>query len=189
LIPRGSVQDEFVERRWVEVGPQGEKVETRSYREQFEERVRELVHTHSVVARIRDCPEEVTEAELVELEERLNQPEFYFNEANLREAYRQPLVSFFDFVRAALGLFQLPTREERVSRAFDAWLIQKNFTPEQARLLRMLKNQVLAGREVTVATFNQPPFTQFGGLPAAVRVFGEEDLQRTLEELKVGVLV
>lgn len=92
-----------------------------------------------------------------------------------------------DFIRAALGLFRFPTREERIQRAFDAWLIQENFNPDQTRLLRMLKNQVLAGREVTPAVFNQPPFTNLGGLPSVVRTFGEDCLTRVLDALKTAV--
>lgn len=188
VIPRGSVADEFVERRFIEVGPQGERIEAERYQQEFARRIQQLVDSDAVVRKIRDNPEAVTEQELRELEDTLNQPEFYFNERNLQDAYQQPLISFVDFIRAALGLFRFPTREERVERAFEAWLIQENFTPEQTRILRMLKNQVLAGRnEVTPAVFNQPPFTQLGGLASILRSFGEDQLKRVLDTLRIAV--
>jgi hypothetical protein len=48
----------------------------------------------------------------------------------------------------------------------------------------------LANKEkVDISIFNQPLFTQFGGLPAILKIFGEKEIQKTLQELNKEVFV
>jgi len=66
----------------------------------------------------------VTENEWEELAQKLDAPEFWFEESSLRKAFDQPTGSLNDFIRAALGLYQFPSREQRVERAFTAWVAE-----------------------------------------------------------------
>jgi len=45
-----------------------------------------------------------------------------FDETRLRKAFDKPSGSLNDFIQAALGLCQFSSREQRVERAFTAWV-------------------------------------------------------------------
>ena len=185
-IPLGQAPDEWVERKYIEFGPEGEKVDAREYKDRFAEEVKKLSDVNDIVIKLKQ-QKDVTDDEVKELGELLNHPEYFFNENNLRLAYDQPTGNLVEFVKSALGLHKFPSKEERVSRAFDAWIIQRNFAPEQVRILRMLKNQFLAGSKADISDFNRPPISQYGGLQYAVKTFGEDGLKQVVEDLQQGV--
>lgn len=187
IVPIGSVEDNFIERKWIEVGPEGMRVDIRDYQDDWNREVAARAAKDAVLAKIQDG-EIPTDEELDQLAAALGGPEQFFNEPNLREAFGQPDASLLDFIRAALGQYQFPSREQRVDRCFEAWLIQHNFDPEQARVWRMLKNQMLASytsARLDLSIFNQlPPLRGWGGLRKATKIFGEQSLQQLLDELK-----
>jgi len=185
-IPKGQAPDKWIERRFIEFGPEGEKVDAREYQDKFAKEIEGLANSNEIVAKVKQG-KEITDEELQELARLLNHPEYFFNEANLRDAYDQPTANLLDFIKSALGVHKFPTKEERVSKAFDAWIIQKNFSPEQARILRMLKNQYLAGSKADISDFNRPPISQYGGLQYAIKVFGEKGLKQVVDDLQQGV--
>lgn len=192
IVPVGSVEDKIVERKWIEVGPDGMRVDIRNYQDEWNREVAERTAKNVVLAKIKDG-QVPTEEELDQLAAALGGPENFFNEANLREAFNQPDASLLDFIRAALGQYQFPSREQRVDQRFEAWLIQHNFDPEQARVWRMLKNQMLAqaysSANLDLSVFNQlPPLKGWGGLRRATKLFGEKQLEQLLDELKEDVL-
>jgi type I restriction enzyme R subunit len=192
VVPVGSVQDAFVERKWIEVGPEGMRIDLRDYRDEWSEKIAARATTDAVLAKIK-AGHTPTDEEIDQLAAALGGPEEFFNEENLREAFGQPDASLFDFIRAALGQYQFPSRERRVDQRFEAWLIQHNFEPEQARLWRMLKNQVLtstyAPAQLDLSVFNSlAPLRGWGGLRRATQLFGETSLAQLLQELKDDVL-
>ena len=96
--------------------------------------------------------------------------------------------------KTVLGIQELPTEEqlydERISELFEAWLIDKQFQPEQTKILRLVKSQYIARRApIEVSIFNEPIFQQQGGLNQILRIFGEDALQSTLKELNQTVFV
>lgn len=189
-IPEGSPEDtdKVIERAVIEVGPEGERVDVRDYKQEWEEDIkRKIEEADPLILKVKN-DETLTEKEIAELAQKLNSPEFYFNETNLREAYDQPDGGLSDFIKAALGKYQFPTKDERVSSAFDAWVVQNNFEPDQVSLLRMIKNQYVAGAQVDVTIFNKPPFSQQGGLDRALKIFGTEKLKETLGQLNSQIL-
>ncbi|MDZ7587569.1 MAG: type I restriction-modification enzyme R subunit C-terminal domain-containing protein, partial [Patescibacteria group bacterium] len=77
---------------------------------------------------------------------------------------------------------------ERINELFESWLVDKNFTAEQAKILRLIKAQYIARKQLIDATiFEEPIFRQIGGLNRALQIFGEETLQGTLQELNQQV--
>lgn len=75
-----------------------------------------------------------------------------------------------------------------VARArLEAWLTRaesegRTYTPDQRAWLTMMAEHVAANVEIDVEDFDDPPFTQRGGLAGAHRVFGAE-LARVLTEI------
>lgn len=184
VIPQGSLEDEIRRREMIFVGPEGLAIDRKSYRDKWAERVVELRRSDRAIQKI-FSGENLTEAEWEDLARRLNSPEFYFDEDKLRRAFEQPTGSLFDFIRAALGVFQFPTREERIERAFNTWLTQHSETlsPEKAQMLRLLKSRVLAGETVEMKIFSQPPFSLWGGRVRMEQLFGRRELARIVEEI------
>lgn len=192
LIAEGSLEDTFRKRQLIVVGPEGLEIDRQRYQDQWVRRIEELRDTHPVVRRV-VAGEEVSEAEWEELARTLHAPEFWFDEASLRQAFDQPTGSLNDFIRAALGLYQFPTREERVQRAFATWVAEhsSSINPDQARMLHLLRNVVLASireseyTQLNPALFTRAPFSLLGGRTRMETLFGgRERLDAILEELK-----
>lgn len=188
LIKEGSLEDEFRKRELVIVGPEGLEIDRNTYREEWRNKILELYRGDPAVQKI-FAGEELSEEEWEALAQRLNSPEYFFDEKSLRKAFQQPTGSLSDFVRAALGQYHFPTREERIERAFNAWVAQRsqNLRPEQARMLRLLKQRVLAGDKIEMRLFSQPPFSLWGGRARMEQLFGKEDLLKIVEEFNLLV--
>ncbi|MEI6340177.1 MAG: type I restriction-modification enzyme R subunit C-terminal domain-containing protein, partial [Verrucomicrobiota bacterium] len=110
-------------------------------------------------------------------------PRHYFNEDNLRRAYRRPGGSLIDFVKAALGTTKLKTREEETTENFQAWLITKNLNPEQASYLALLKNRGVARGRIDMGDLFQPPLSILGAAGLGIELFGESGLRSVIEEM------
>lgn len=184
FIPQGSLDDSIRLRELIAVGPEGLAIDRQTYQDKWAERIRELQQSDPIIQRV-FAGEDVDEDEWEDLSRRLNSPEFYFDEANLRRAFDQPTGSLSDFIRMALGLIRLPTRDERITRAFDTWVAEHSsmLNPERAQMLRLLKNLVLQGEKIEMRLFSQPPFSLWGGRVRMEQLFGQQGLLEIVEEL------
>ena len=129
----------------------------------------------------------LTEDEEKALAERLNRPEMYFNEENLRRAYRQPGGNFLDFIRAALGKLKIKSREDELTENFQAWLVAKSLTPQQAQYLSLLKNRGIARGKIDVEDLFQPPLSILNAAELGVELFGEKGLKEIIEDMNESV--
>ena len=185
--------DLIIKREYVEIGPGGEKVDIDDYQARWQREIQSLAEIDPIIKKIKEG-QELTNEEIQKLAEKLNSPEFYFNEANLKVAYHYPEGMLSEFVKSALKTYELPTEEKmqenKIDDLFESWLIEKKFGGQQSKILRMLKSQYLANKEkIDVSIFNQPLFNQFGGLSAIIRIFGEKEIQNNLQELNNKVFV
>jgi type I restriction enzyme R subunit len=189
-IAEGLLEDTIRRRELIQIGPEGMAIDRRAYLDRWREKVVELQNSDPVVRKIL-AGESVTADEWEDLARRLNAPAWFFDEGALRRAFDQPSGSLSDFIRAALGLHQFSTREQRVERAFGAWVAEhsSSINPDQARLLSLLRNVVRAAvsEQQYVALdpgiFTRPPFTFQGGRARAEALFGRDKLAAILQEL------
>jgi type I restriction enzyme R subunit len=184
FIKEGSLHDEIRAREIILVGPEGLAMDRKLYRQRWEEKVIELRKSDPAVEKI-FRGEELADGEWEALARRLNSPEYYFNEESLRRAFEQPTGSLSDFIRVALGLDRFLTREERIGKAFNTWVVEhsSSINPAQAQMLRLLKARVMTGEEITLRLFSQPPFSLWGGLTRMEQLFGKEQLLQMVDEL------
>jgi type I restriction enzyme R subunit len=106
----------------------------------------------------------------------------------LREAHDQPIGSLMDFIRAALGMYRFPTREERIERNFQAWVASRSLNPDQAKMLRLLRNRFLAGEQIDIGIFNEDStFKAVGGRRKIEQLFGADSLRTIVDELNASV--
>lgn len=187
LIELG-LEDEWLDAvHYIEVGPDGERVDKRDYVTDWERTVRAGVESDPIIAKVR-AGEPLSEQEEATLAQRLNQPERYFNEENLRRAYRNPGGNLVDFIRAALGMLKIKSRQERVEENFRAWLVAKNLTPEQAQYLALLKNRGLVKGKVSLDDLFAPPLSILNAANIGIELFGEQGLRAVMDEINQSVL-
>lgn len=192
VITEGSLEDSIRKRQMILVGPDGLEIDRQRYQDRWRDKVVELQQSDPVVRRIL-AGQEVSAEEWDDLARRLNSPEYFFEESALRKAFDTPSGSLNDFIRAALGLHQFPSREQRVERAFAAWVAEHSdsINPDQARMLHLLRNVVLASVadtstyvRISSDVFTRAPFTFLGGRTKMESIFGgRERLGAILDEL------
>lgn len=188
LIELG-LEDEWLDAvHYIEVGPDGERVDKRDYVTDWETTVQQEAEADPIIAKVK-AGDALTEDEEAQLAQRLNQPQRYFNEDNLRRAYRNPGGNLVDFIRAALGMLKIKSREERVEDNFRAWLIAKNLTPEQAQYLALLKNRGLVKGKVSLDDLFAPPLSILNAANIGIELFGEQGLRNVMDEINQSVLV
>jgi type I restriction enzyme, R subunit len=182
-----GLEDEWLEAvAYVEVGPDGERVDKRDYIAQWQEVIREQSDGDVILSKVRSS-QPLSAGEEEDLAKRLNQPTHYFNEENLRRAYRNPGGTLIDFVRAALGMVQVKSREERLEENFRAWLVSRSLTPEQAQYLALLKNRGIARGTLEIGDLFQPPLSILNAAGVGVELFGEDGLRSVVKDMNEGV--
>jgi type I restriction enzyme R subunit len=182
-----GLQDEWLFAvHYVEVGPEGERVDKRDYVTNWEKTIRDAAKDDEIIRKIRDEQALTADEEQV-LVDRLNRPEMYFNEDNLRRAYRQPGGSLVDFIKAALGRLQIKGREEELTENFQAWLVSKSLTPDQAQYLSLIKNRGIASGKINLEDLFNPPLSILNAAGLGVELFGEKGLKEIINDMNAAV--
>jgi len=182
-----GLEDEWLEAvAYVEIGPEGERVDKREYVTQWEQSIKDQAAEDLLIRKVREG-QPLTETEEAELACRLNKPELYFNEDNLRRAYRDPGGTLVDFIRAALGMLRIKSREERLEENFRAWLVSKSLTPEQAQYLSLLKNRGIAKGRIELEDLFAPPLSILNAGGLGIELFGEQGLKNVVADLNLSV--
>ena len=182
LIELG-IQDDWLEAlAYVEVGPEGERVDKKQYVSNWEDAIKAAAKDDPLIQKIKDgIP--LTELEEHNLANELNKPENYFNEDNLRLAYRRAAGNIVEFIRHALGLEKLKSKEDEIGENFHAWLVTKNVSPEQAQYLDLIKNRGVAKGEVRLEDLFEPPLSILNAADVGIELFGEEGLQTIIADM------
>jgi type I restriction enzyme R subunit len=182
-----GLEDQWLYRAsYVEIGPEGERVDKRQYLSEWERAIQSATSGDPLLQKVKSG-QPLTDAELAALAQKLNQPAHYFAEENLRRAYGQRDGGLVDFIRAALGLVKAKPREEQLEENFRAWLVTKSLTPQQAGYLHLLKNRGLARGQIEVADLFRPPLSALNAAALGVEYFGEAGLKSIIQDLNESV--
>jgi len=173
---------------YIEVGPEGERVDKRDYVNRWEATIRTEAQVDPIMQKVRN-DELLTEDEADVLTRQLNSHEMYFNEDNLRKAYRDRDLTkgIVDFIKVALGKIGIKTREQVLEENFRAWLTAHELTREKANYLMRLKNQAIAKGRLEVQDLFQPPLATLNAADDGVQLFGVQGLRDVFEELNESV--
>lgn len=192
LIELGLDDEWLYSVRYVEVGPQGERVDKKEYVTNWEVTIQKqfkndpLIEKIKIQSTITDEEREkysLTPDEEEKLAEKLNSPEMYFNEDNLRRAYQQPGGNLIDFIKYALGTEKQKTHEESITENFYAWLVTKSLAPEQAQYLSMLKNRGIVKGKIEMEELFKPPLSILNAAGLGIELFGEDGLKEVIKEM------
>ena len=199
LIELGLADEWLYAVNYVEVGPEGEQIDKRAYISNWEETIKKQAKDDPILEKIRRQAEvadeqerkafELSEEEEQRLASRLNQPKLYFNENNLRQAYKKPSGTLVDFIQHALGSLKLKSREEELTENFYAWLVSKSFNPEQAQYLSLIKNRGIVRGKVEVEDLFKPPLSILNAAGLGIELFGEAGLKEVINEMNENVFV
>jgi type I restriction enzyme R subunit len=152
----------------------------------WEQAIRAAAKDDAALRKVRDGVQ-LSEEEEHTLADKLNCPKHYFNEENLRRAYRNPGGTLVDFIKHALGTAKVKSREEVVTEDFHAWLVSKHLTPDQAQYLTLLKNRGIVRGKVDVDDLFKPPLSILNAAALGVELFGEKGLQEIVTEMNEAV--
>ena len=188
LIELGKDDRWFEGLAYVEVGPGGadHRYTKDEYVSTWEKRIRNAADDDDTLKKIK-AGDELSEEEEEELARKLNSPEYFFNEDNLRRAYDNQAHGLVDFVKAALGMIKPKSREERLTDSFCAWLVTRDLTPAQADYLALLKNRGIAQGKVDMDDLFRPPLSILNAADVGVELFGESELKRIVNEMNEEV--
>ena len=182
LIELG-VHDDWLEAvGYVEIGPDGERIDKKEYVTHWKKTIQELVADDPIIEKIKE-DQPLTDQEEQVLIAKLNEPKMYFNEENLRRAYKNPVGNLIDFVREALGRLRIKSRDEKLEELFRAWLVSRSLVPEQAEYLSLLKNRGIATGKVTLDDLFTPPLSILNAAGIGVELFGEQGLREIIEDI------
>lgn len=186
LIELG-LQDEWLHAvTYVEVGPYGERVDKKDYISNWEKSVNESSKDDNLIKKVKQG-RDLTQEEEQALADKLNSPEMYFNEDNLRRAYRKPGGNLIDFIKAALGTLKVKSTEDEIVENFQAWLVTKSFSPQQAQYLSLLKNRGIANGKIAIDDLFTPPLSILNAAGLGVELFGEKGLKEVIKDMNLSI--
>ena len=156
------------------------------YKAKVEEKIHQLASQHPTIQRLLKG-EKVSIQELLQLEFTLETElagdDLMLTEDNMIKAFGVRIGSLTDFLRYVLQLEHLPNFEELVRRAFDAFILEHNYTADQTRFLRTVQSVFMQKRRLVVDDLYEAPFTNFG-MNAVEKLFSEEEVEEILEMTK-----
>lgn len=143
-----------------------------------ESQIAELTREHPTIQKQKNGQEHNT-CDLAELgltlETELENEGLPLTAENIEKAFRMRVGNLTDLLQHALGLQQLPTHEELVKWAFDAFILEHNYKAYQTRFLRTVQQVFLQPGKIELNDLYEHPFSQFG-VNAVVRLFDITEL-------------
>lgn len=96
-----DIQDSVIERRWIQYG-EGKQMYSDKYREVFVQQLEEYAKSSPAIQKILH-DEELTSADIAQLERMFASSEYHMTVVNLRRAYGRATASFEQLIKVALG--------------------------------------------------------------------------------------
>lgn len=164
---------------FIEVGPEGEKVDRMLYMNKWKDKIKELAKKRPEIieaAKTDNFTDEIMDYLNTEV---LNIPQEYFNESNLSKVYRI-FAGITDFIKEALDIESLPSQDEQLAGLLQSIRVEYDLDLTQIRLLRVLMEQLTqspayAGQfsKGDYQFLDKQPFASYGGTGAYINAFGE----------------
>lgn len=190
IIVADDVQDELEFSGYIFTTEDGRELRPDDYVTSFEEYVNQNQSEIEAIKIILESPEALKRKHLRELNRKLQDEPEGFSEEKLRKAYGQEMTDIIGFIKHALGEDEFPTTEERVEKAFNAWMEDKDFADDEAKWLNLIKRHFVQEKVIKKEDFNYVPFSRHGGWNSAAQAFGgEEQLRDVLHELNEEVIL
>lgn len=174
-----NLKDIVVEKEFVEFGPQHEALSVAKYRELVEKKINELVSSSPILQKLKQR-QEITTDEAEQLAEELYNEHPHITIDLLRKVYNHRKAALVQFIKHILGIEQLETFEETVTKAFDDFIAKHCYlTSQQLQFLDLLKKYVLEKGDVSKRNLIESPFTMLH--PEGIRgIFNQKEIDEIL---------
>jgi type I restriction enzyme R subunit len=174
-----NLKDIVAEKEFVEFGPQHEALSVAKYRELVENKINELVSSSPILQKLKQG-QEITTDEAEQLAEELHNEHPHITIDLLRKVYNHRKAALVQFIKHILGIEQLETFAETVTKAFDDFLSKHSYlTSRQLQFLELLKNFVLEKGTVSKRNLIESPFTMIH--PEGIRgIFNQREIDEIL---------
>jgi type I restriction enzyme, R subunit len=174
-----NFKDIVAEKEFVEFGPQHEALSVAKYRELVEKKINELVSSSPILQKLKQG-QEITTDEAEQLAEELHNEHPHITIDLLRKVYNHRKAALVQFIKHILGIEQLVTFAETVTKAFDDFIAKHSYlTSRQLQFLDLLKNFVLEKGDVSKRNLIESPFTMLH--PEGIRgIFNQKEIDEIL---------
>lgn len=174
-----NLKDIVAEKEFIEFGPQHEALSIAKYRELVEKKINELVSNSPILQKLKQGLE-ITTYETEQLAEELHNEHPHITIDLLRKVYNHRKAALVQFIKHILGIEQLVTFAETVTKAFDDFISKHSYlTSRQLQFLDLLKNFVLEKGDVSKRNLIESPFTMIH--PEGIRgIFNQKEIDEIL---------
>jgi len=187
-------------RDFIEIGPDGDKVDREMYKNEWTSAVKSFVEKHPEVASM--VNDDNKTEDLIELinSELLNRPNNYFNEENLINSYRV-IANIKDFLLSALDKRPLPSRDDQLEQWRDG-MIEKfgktsGATQRRALMVDMIATEVAQDDDLRKSIQQSPsisflqaePFNQGYSVREWLDTFGKDELEDIVSDINSNRLL
>ena len=176
---RFNLKDLVAEKGFVEFGPQHEALSVAKYRELVEKKINDLVLSSPILQKLKQG-KDITPEEAEQLAEELHNEHPHITIDLLRKVYNHRKAALVQFIRHILGIEQLESFAETVTKAFDDFISKHSYlTSRQLQFLDLLKNFVLEKGDVSKRNLIESPFTLLH--PEGIRgIFNQKEIDEIL---------
>lgn len=177
--PKFNLKDIIAGKEFIEFGPQHEALSVAKYRELVEKKINELVSSSPILQKLKQG-QEITTDEAEQLAEELHNEHPHITIDLLRKVYNHRKAALVQFIKHILGIEQLETFAETVTKAFDDFVSKHSYlTSRQLQFLELLKNFVLEKGNVSKRNLIESPFTMLH--PDGIRgIFNQREIDEIL---------
>lgn len=182
-----DLKDEVIERRWIEYW-EWKKMESDKYWKVFVDQIEYFAKSSLALQKIKN-DEVLNNSDLEELDKLFKQSEYNITLTNLRRTLHRPTIDFVSFIKFALWKTTLPNFEEEVSKVFEEYLNENNFSSNQIRFLNIVKSVLITKKHITYEDFYSDTFEKSFGMWAFERLFKQKEQEKVMELVEKFSLV
>lgn len=155
-----DLRDITAEKQYIKFGPENERITIQKYREKVEALITELEEKNEILKKIKSG-EPVTQEEVEELADVLDDYDPYPTEENLQKAYDARQVKFLDLIKYIMGIGDLVTFSEKVTEAFAEFIAEHNtMSAKQIQFLQTLQLFIIENGKLEKKDLVNEPFTK-----------------------------
>ncbi len=175
-----NIKDLLTVKEYIEFGPENERMMVEQYRKKVEKMIKNIAGTNLVLKKLKSG-KKLTDKEIETLADLLQEQDPYVTEEHLQKIYDNKKAKFIQFIKHILGLEELSSFSETVSKAFEEFITNHNdYSQQQIQFLLTLKTFILQTGNVKKKDLINAPFTQLH--PQGIRgVFKPTEINEILD--------
>jgi len=175
-----DLTDEVTEKKFIEFGPEHERISVQKYREKVEAAVKALVDSSFVLQKLKSGMD-LTEDEIQQLGTLLREHDPWVTEELLQKVYDNRHAKFIQFIRYILGLEKLKSFTDEVADAFTAFIAEHNtYTQQQIEFILTLQTFILRKGTLEKKDLVREPFTKISP-DGILGLFRQKEIEEILK--------